>query len=973
MKRLYFLLLTIVAAATVQAQGTYSWIGANNADFQVSTNWSPSRTVLNAGDILQFNAGNTRTITNFPTSQTIAGFRVTNNTSIRLQAPSGIQTMTVNNGAGVDFQVESGSTFIQDISMNVINLGANTTASIDGTYTLDGDAANQVEFNNATSSVITLTGLMDNNGGVVGSAAAASFVATATAEYAHRFNGGDVPVGTWNAASTLRIAGVTTTFPGSMAGQSFGNMIIANATNSTSGISASFAVQNLTVQSTGTGAVYLTGGTTDRTLTVNGNYSQTSGGFGLTAASGDGIMNVTGTFSISGGTFTGKNGSGLARLTTTGLYSQSGGTVDLWASSATNSATINANGGFSMTGGSFDMSGTNGSAGQLNVVGNYTHSAGTITESATGSGNIAFAGTATQTFTGGGTVNNNINFTVNNNAKLQMATNATVVTGNGFTVSAGGTLGIMNAVGITAAGTNTGNIQTTNRTFNAGGNYIYNGTAAQTTLGTAFPNNLTGSLTIDNANGVALTTGRTFNSGGDLFLTNGAFAAGNNLTMSTGSSITRNAGSMTGTLQGTGVYSVTYLGASKSSTSELTGSVGAMTMTMTVGEIMTLSQPKTMTGVLTLTSGIITTTATNLLSLTSAASTTGASNNSFVNGPLAKATASTATFTFPVGTLAGGLRTIAITPASNSATTFTGTFFDASPKTAFTGATLGTGLQQISNCEYWTLDRSTGGTPANGTVTLSWNASTCGGSPFVTQPTSLKVARYNGAGQWVDAGYSTSNSVAPYTTGTVTSGSVTAFSPFTIGTTSASQNPLPVMFADVRAYAKNDGVQIEWSNLTERELINYTVERSTDGSNFTTINTQLPKYNNNDKASYTHFDASPVGGANYYRIRVSEQSGKLIYSKVLRVDMGNTKKAFGIYPNPVTGRQFTVSMSGMAQGQYTLKVINAAGQPVYEAKIINQSSSTTQTLELPASVKPGVYTTVLSNADYRESKLFIVQ
>src|SRR5436190_18379016 len=120
---------------------------------------------------------------------------------------------------------------------------------------------------------------------------------------------------------------------------------------------------------------------------------------------------------------------------------------------------------------------------------------------------------------------------------------------------------------------------------------------------------------------------------------------------------------------------------------------------------------------------------------------------------------------------------------------------------------------------------------------------------------------------------------------------MSAFGTFALGT-SAIDNALPVMFADVRAFEKNNGVEIDWSNLTERDLINYIVERSTNGVNFTAVAQQAPRSNTNDKESYSAFDGAPNGGANFYRIKVREIGGKVIYSKVMRVDIGRSSQGF---------------------------------------------------------------------------------
>jgi len=184
---------------------------------------------------------------------------------------------------------------------------------------------------------------------------------------------------------------------------------------------------------------------------------------------------------------------------------------------------------------------------------------------------------------------------------------------------------------------------------------------------------------------------------------------------------------------------------------------------------------------------------------------------------------------------------------------------------------------------------------------------------------------------------------------------------------------LPVIFANVKAYEKNNGVQIEWSNLTEKDVAGYTIERSANGIDFTAIGQQLPISNQNDKVDYSAFDANPNIGANFYRIKAEETSGKIVYSIVLSVNLDITNQGLRLYPNPVSGRQVTISLSNIKPGQYSLRIINTSGQDVFKQTIMNQGSIMTQTLRMPSSVKPGVYNMVVTGNDYRENKLFVIQ
>ena len=151
---------------------------------------------------------------------------------------------------------------------------------------------------------------------------------------------------------------------------------------------------------------------------------------------------------------------------------------------------------------------------------------------------------------------------------------------------------------------------------------------------------------------------------------------------------------------------------------------------------------------------------------------------------------------------------------------------------------MGGGITQISACEFWDLTRTGGGAGVTARVTLSWEpTSPCGNSPvYVTNPATLVVAHLVG-GTWNNEGNSGSTGGA--SAGTVTSqNAVTTFSPFTLGSISALDNPLPVLFANVKAYEKNNGVQIEWSNMTEKDVANYAVERSPNGADYSAISQQ---------------------------------------------------------------------------------------------------------------------------------------
>ncbi|MFT3676786.1 MAG: T9SS type A sorting domain-containing protein [Chitinophagaceae bacterium] len=889
MKKIYFLTLILLAAVTGWSQATYTWIGNNNASWQTAASWSPARTTPAATDILLFNAGNTRTITNFPTTQTVGRIHVSNNTNIRLQAPTFTQTLTIGDGSGDDFIIEAGSFFTQDQSMNEIRLAVNATANIAGTYTIE----NGVGFYLTNSgAVATVTGTIINSNGAINSASAIKLIFNG-GTYVHDINGGTIPTAAWNAGSTLDMAGVTNSWPAGT-GQTFVNVRVADITGNTTIGSNFTCTGDFTVAYTANADLRINNGSSNTAYTLSvGNYIQSAGNFIITSndGNGGGNLNVAGDFSLSGGNFMMRDDNGtVAGFNVAGNYSQSGGTFYL-RDATSGTSTANVTGNVLMTAGTMNFSNLNNQTGTLNVGGNFTHSAGTFTETGNGSSNgvINFNGTSVQTYSRtSGTNSNTLTYNITNGAAVDFGSTG-VITGTGttFNVNAGGKLITSHANGVNSTGSN-GSIQTNTRTFNAGADYEFRGAS-------------------------------------------------------------------------TGVFNTTG-GASANDVRDLI-------INNTSGQV-SMAKNFTITRALTLTNGYVTPGANTLLVGTAGTSTS--SNGAYVNGQLSKQFNNATGFTFYVGKVSGGLRSIGFTPTSGTGTsTFVAEFLRTSGATV--GSVYGSGISRVSQCEYWTLNRNAGGNRI-GRVTLSWNAnSNCGTAPYVTSLGTLRVARHDGTA-WTNAGSINGADLgSSLTSGFITSDVVNNFSPFALATSNAAENPLPVMFADVKAYSKNNGVQVEWSNLTEREILNYEVERSANGIDFYAVNQQLPKSNRDDKASYTFFDASPVNGANYYRVRVQEQTGKVIYSKILRVEMGSTKYSFSLYPNPVTGKQLTVSLNGVKQGKYNVQIIDAAGQRVFTTNLSNVGTGVTQMIELPANVKTGMYMMIVNGDNYRETQQFIVR
>jgi len=383
------------------------------------------------------------------------------------------------------------------------------------------------------------------------------------------------------------------------------------------------------------------------------------------------------------------------------------------------------------------------------------------------------------------------------------------------------------------------------------------------------------------------------------------------------------------------------------------------------GSGVTLNGAKNLSGSLTLTNGVVNTTATNILNMGDNYNVViGGSVNSYINGPMRKT--GNNSFTFPVGK-AGIYSPITISAPNENTDAFTAEYVRSSA-TAL-GSITATGIFRVSNCEYWDLDETAD--PGNNNsinVTVGWfSYSGCSSWPYISTVADIRLVHFNGTNWDTQAGTAT-GTVA---TGTVTRNAVTAFSPFTLGSVVDEGNALPVSFANVKAFEKGTGVQIEWTNLTESDISGYVVERSANGIDFTAIGQVAPRSNQADKASYIYNDLTPLNGTNFYRVKALELAGKSIYTKSLRVDMGRTVKGISLYPNPVKGSDITIAFSA-GKGLYNMSVLNTAGQVVYRQQLNHAGGTVSQQVSLP-SLKAGMYNVLVSGDNYKETKMFVIQ
>jgi autotransporter-associated beta strand protein len=738
----------------------------------------------------------------------------------------------------------------------------------------------------------------------------------------------------------------------------YGNMAVVGASTGTILTSAA-TITNNTNYSSGLGA------TSGNELTANGVISGSAGlmfAAGSSGGAGTITLNVANTYT--GATIFNAANSGVIKLgianalptgtnVTMANSSSNGGIFDLNGFNQTiASLTSGAGGGSIRNNGATDatltISGSTSPAAFALAITDGSTNKTLLTKA--GTGTLTLSGT--NTYTGATTINEgtlSISSIANGgaNSGIGASTNAAanLVLGGGTLQYTGGTASTDRNFTLTDATTSTINnpnqltitgasTATTGALTKAGaGTLILSGANLYTGLTTISAGTLqlnrTGGTTIPITNNVTI-SGGTLQVYTDQTLNNVTLTSGT-LMVDAGVTLTIN-GSFTGggTIENNG----TIVLVGPSSFPGATTTISAMNnLAIDRASNVTLDQSITITGNLTLTNGKLITGACNsttsniALTMADNATITGSSSVRFVDGILKK-TGNDA-FTFPIGSGAK-YAPVSLTAPFVITDRFAACYAGSNPNSSYSITSKAGSLNNVSKMEYWHINREVGTSSAN--VTLSWD--TIARSGPVRDMTLLRVCHWNSSSsQWTDLGQT--GTTGSNASGTITSGSVTSFSPFTLGS-SGSANPLPVTWAYFTAKKTDGGNQLDWGTASEKNTSHFEIEYSVDGSQFIAMNNKINAAGNSAhllEYRCIHKLSPPLI---YYRIKQIDLDGLYDYSKtiILKNKDVTSKNFIKVLPSYVQGQE-PLTIQGYESNMPFVfyEIINGQGQRILSDKI----------------------------------------
>jgi len=352
--------------------------------------------------------------------------------------------------------------------------------------------------------------------------------------------------------------------------------------------------------------------------------------------------------------------------------------------------------------------------------------------------------------------------------------------------------------------------------------------------------------------------------------------------------------------------------------------------------------------------GILASVSDSLLILSDNGGVSDASDESHTTGPFRKV--GNEAFIFPVGN-GEQYRLCAISAPSAASDIFTATYFDDNPWPIYDGGLRENPIANISSREYWIMDRDNGSSSVF--VTLSWDTNSGG----VGDPDSLLVARWDDVDmEWKNEGNFT-------TTGTTIEGTVQSsaaiqnFSPFTLASTNATLNPLPIELLSFDAQKQDEqSVLVSWTTVTETDNDYFEVQRSTNGEDFEVIAIVDGAGTSTEILNYEQVDDGPSAGWNYYRLKQVDFDGASSLSETRQVwfDAAEVADAsIDVWPNPVGQDFFNIALKGFdfESERSVIELRDLTGRPV--AISVTPSVSGFH-VEINESVSSGYYFVKLS-------------
>lgn len=184
--------------------------------------------------------------------------------------------------------------------------------------------------------------------------------------------------------------------------------------------------------------------------------------------------------------------------------------------------------------------------------------------------------------------------------------------------------------------------------------------------------------------------------------------------------------------------------------------------------------------------------------------------------------------------------------------------------------------------------------------------------------------------------------------------------------------PLPIELINFSAQPQNTRVLLSWSTASERNNAYFSIEKSSDGINYTVISTIKGAGNSTSLKSYQTYDNQAPEGIIYYRLKQTDFDGTYKYSATVSLDAEVTLD-FSFFPNPVkSGDSFFFTLKkGLELTQAEVTITDLNGKTLLHETLVGDHKNEFSWKNLP--LKEGVYLLKVESAGSKKVQKLLVQ
>ena len=175
-----------------------------------------------------------------------------------------------------------------------------------------------------------------------------------------------------------------------------------------------------------------------------------------------------------------------------------------------------------------------------------------------------------------------------------------------------------------------------------------------------------------------------------------------------------------------------------------------------------------------------------------------------------------------------------------------------------------------------------------------------------------------------------------------------------------------VSLTNYKAYkSASNQATITWTTANEINNDHFTLERSSNGIDFTTI--AIIRGVNHDN-TYTQTDDQPLPGDNHYRLSQSDQDGKTTYFSIIKLKFG-PKNTLVLAPNPAYD-QLQVQFDHEEKSNISVSILALNGSPIKQWTFNKTEYEWNETINI-SNIQQGSYILQVKGKTFIKTERFL--